>query len=493
MLGHGQAQRLEFDAQHRAGGGGLRHARRLGHARHLGRRRQRQARDLRRFFREVIEHQQAPQVLQHAGAECLVRVGARWAQRVSHQPRHTSSAQGAFEQHGRFAATAAQQGARPRTQTLRRRIHAVHAHQKHRTAHRAHRALAVAMELHRVDHAQQLAHQGRVLHDQVDHFVDALAFHAGQLAHASRQTFAPRQGADAIEPVEQQGQRPRRILRVDFEPAMQGSQQGTRAEVALARLAIGGAVDDGAQCVGHGMRRGPGQAHDLAPHPAGSLGQIGVIQRGVSGQQSVQQEPEGQQVAFTGIALAAQLRGVRRGAVVAAHGLRGSGRSVRVGHEHPHRQTQQRGAALRIEHHMMQADIQVGHARFVRVGQPFEQIATPPGHGPRGRRAAGQLFGQGREIAQVVQRKRPAILHADLDGVQQTGVVQTGRALHRVQPTLDRGRGRGAARQAQQHLGIKAAVKAHPGHRAGTLAQQVTQLETPQSGGKRAGGGNHAA
>ena len=47
-------------------------------------------------------------------------------------------------------------------------------------------------------------------------------------------------------------------------PAFQRAQQGAGIAVALALLAVGGAVDDGAQRLGHRLCRGVGQAQDLA-------------------------------------------------------------------------------------------------------------------------------------------------------------------------------------------------------------------------------------
>jgi exodeoxyribonuclease VII large subunit len=50
-----------------------------------------------------------------------------------------------------------------------------------------------------------------------------------------------------------------------LQPALQRPQQGAGVAVALAFLAVRGAVDDGPQRLGHRLGQGPWQAHDLTP------------------------------------------------------------------------------------------------------------------------------------------------------------------------------------------------------------------------------------
>jgi hypothetical protein len=68
-------------------------------------------------------------------------------------------------------------------------------------------------------------------------------------------------------------------------------------------LAIGRAIDNGAQGLGHRLRRCPRQAHDLGADAGGCVAQIGIVQRRMPGQQAMQQQPCHQHISLGGLTL----------------------------------------------------------------------------------------------------------------------------------------------------------------------------------------------
>ncbi|EWS57345.1 hypothetical protein Y694_04635 [Methylibium sp. T29-B] len=288
----GHRQRVELHADHGAG------RRRFGHAACTARLGVDQAVDLFGFLGEVVAHEQRAQALQQGEQEGFFAVHVGRAQRARHVRRDARLAQARRQRDGvRFG-----QRTRPRPQAVRHRPQALHAEQLHRAPHGGHATARVRRELGRVDLAQQLEGQRRVLDDQFRHLVDALLLHRHHRGHTAQQTRQRRQVAHAVQAVEQEAEHTIATGRLRVQPALQRALKTARAEVAALRFPLGGAVGNGPQRIGHRLRRGPAQAHDLAVEPRQGRGRVGLVERRLAGEQAMQQQPAGLQVARASIA-----------------------------------------------------------------------------------------------------------------------------------------------------------------------------------------------
>ena len=354
-----------------------------------------------------------------------------------------------------------------------RQRHAPHAFQPQHgngTAHGQHGTVArhrLATDLRAIDRTQQLERQRQVLEQHLGQFVGAVAFHQGQPGRPFGALGRRRQHAGDADLVQQQRQRPALAAALHLQPAFQRPGQRARVAVALALLAVGGAVDDDAQRLGDRPRRAEGKPHDLAPQrrqPLGHLGGVGFVERRLAGQHQVHEHADAQDVGLGCRALLGQRRCVGHLA----------GLALDAGDLQPHQQWH----PLVGHQHAEGLQVPVRAAGVVRVGQRVQQGADQRGRLVGGHSLAPDAVGQRRAVTQVVGHVGPALVHADLQRRRQPRVVDTGGLAHALQPAVGlRLVGRHHAGQ-QQHQVLAVARVGHvPGHRARTAAQQPDQRE----------------
>jgi hypothetical protein len=133
-----------------------------------------------------------------------------------------------------------------------------------------------------------------------------------------------RQHPGGLDAVHQQGQRAV-ALGLGAQPALQRPLEHAGVVVAMARLTVRRAVDDGAQRIRHRSGQGPGQTHDFVArgrHSGDGAAHIGLIQGRRASQGLVGHQPEGEHIALCRLAHRAQFlhRAVpRRPGVSAGH------------------------------------------------------------------------------------------------------------------------------------------------------------------------------
>ena len=108
-----------------------------------------------------------------------------------------------------------------------------------------------------------------------------------------RQAGQRRQMADAAQAVEQERDRAAVVFGRRLAPAGERAEEGARVAIAQAHLAVGAAVGDRAQRLGHRLRRRPRQADELAPGRRHALDDAGamsaLVEHRRAGEQAVQQ------------------------------------------------------------------------------------------------------------------------------------------------------------------------------------------------------------
>ena len=467
---HRSTDGFDVGAEHGKRRALFRHAGLVGLACPGARRRLHQAADLRGLVGEVVLHDQAAQALQQRDEVHHLAVVAGGPQRQG-DAAGTLDARDELVQRGR---TLLVQRAGPRAQRQRGTAHAFQAQHRDRAAHGEHRAVArhlTAAHLRRVHRAQQFERQRQVVQHHVGQRAGVLRLHQRQPRRLLRRAWLRRQHAGGAQLVLQQRQRPAGAASLDLQPTFQRAGQRARVAVALALLAVGGAVGDGAQRLGQRLRQRPGQAHDLAAQrrqAVDDLAGVGFIERRRADQHLVQQDAQRQHVALGGIALGAQRAGLDTSLVDRC--LAG------------HFQARQAHAALVVQQQQVGLQVVVTDAALVRERQAFGSLHDLRG-GVDGRHAlARQAVGQRGQAARVVGSVGPAVLHADLDRGCQRRVVQARGTVHGLRPALHGGRAhRLHARQHDEELGAGLAGPAfrlhhQPSHRARTLAQQAQQL-----------------
>ena len=136
--------------------------------------------------------------------------------------------------------------------------------------------------------------------------------------------------------------------------------------------------------------------------------------------------------------------------------------------------------------HQLAADVLVGHAGFVRVGQAFEQLAGPVRHFERRRgRVALQALHQGLAAIARCGQEGPAIVAAHLQDLGEPGVFEARGREHVLRPfvalcLVDRL----GAGHAQQQVVLRPRVPGQPGAGRCTAAEHLTQLEAPEQAGR---------
>ena len=218
-------------------------------------------------------------------------------------------------------------------------------------------------------------------------------------------------------------------------------------------------------------------------HALDHLGGVGLVERGLAGQQVVQHHAAGQQVTRRGGTLGTQQARVERhrALVRARAGRLGRdlGRIAGRGKRH------QADSAALVDQHAVELWVEVGDTGFVGEGQALQQVAEPAhdlarlgvavGRGPLAERDA---------VAAVDGNKRPVILHADLGDRSDVRVVEPGRETRVAEPVFEPGRIDWLhPRQGQHHLVIGARVEGQPHHRRAALRQQLAQLEATECPG----------
>ena len=334
------------------------------------------------------------------------------------------------------------------------------------------------MHLRSVDQTQQFEGEGQIVDDDLGQFAGAAAFQQCQMRHALGAAGLGRQHAHRAQAVQQQGQRSALLLGVGLEPAFQRALEGAGIAVALPLLAIGGAVDDGAQRLGHRARHGPGQAHDVRPegrHAVDDLADVGLIQRRLAGQRLVQHQAQRQHIGGGGVAGGPQF--IQRA-------------STAVGLAPGHFHAQQAAVVVVVHQQHPGLQVLVRHAGFMGKGQALGDLRRPFGGFQRRQALAAQAFGPGDPGTSVIGHEGPAVLLANLDRRRQMRVVQPGGATHRLLPGHGRLRVGLSPGNGQHALVLTAGVLRQPHHAARALADQAQQLEAPEHAHRlgRAGG-----
>ena len=192
----------------------------------------------------------------------------------------------------------------PVPQAQRAAANPVQADHRNGTPYREHRAVAGdlrAAHLRTVDAAQQLKTQCRVAQHDLGQFLGVLALHQRQTCRTRRAARQRGQGADLAHALEQLFMRIHTLAGVGFEPAFECARQRACVAVALARLAVRGAVGNGAQGLGHQARQVPGQAQGLSSEGRqlrDHASDVGLLERRRARQQPVQGNGHRQHIAL---------------------------------------------------------------------------------------------------------------------------------------------------------------------------------------------------
>ncbi|MDP1693870.1 MAG: hypothetical protein Q8L49_18305 [Burkholderiaceae bacterium] len=492
---HGRAHAFDIGAEHGEGRGQLGHAGTfvlrtpvfaLGAARqaHAGLRRRigrsarirlHQAAYLAHLVGKVILHDQAAQVLHqgHQGHDFGV-VACR-----PQRPGHARCALGLDDGLVELTGTELVERAGPVAQAERTTAHAIQADHRDRPPHREHRAIARylrAAHLGAVHALQQLEAQRGVAQHHLGQFFSVLALHQGQARGACRSAGQGRQRADLAHAVDQLGVGIGALVALGFEPTFEGPRQRARIAIALARLAVGGTVTDGAQGLGHRARQIPGQAQGVAAQrrqACNHAGNVGLLERRRAGQQAVHHDGQSQHVALGGAARSAQVLADLGGVGWRWQQL-GIARSDFEA-EHAQRAVVGQGQQERLH-------IAVGQAGVVGEGQAGQRLGHPAcdigGGFAFARRGS---LGQRRAERTVVGHIGPAFLLADFDDRSQVRVRQARAAAGLLEPGRQcTGVGGLLPRQHQHQPLFAAQVVSAPGHAADAAAEQLAQLEATE-------------
>ena len=333
----------------------------------------------------------------------------------------------------------------------------------------------------RIHAAQQLEAERHVTQDLIRQFADVARLQPRKAQREHADAGQRRQVTHAVQAVEQQHQRAAFVLRRRLAPAVDGTQESARAQVALTRMATGRPVDDRAHGIVDRMWRRPWQPQDVAPMRVQALDHacgVGLVERRLPREQVVQQHAKRQHIAFGGQAACAQGPGVRFLRSVGRRGPRawrfGGGRAD-VERRHAQR-------ALLVHEQMLQLQIVMHHASLVRESQPFECLPQHCGHRVRrGFRIRVEPFSQRLAERALHGHEGPVILHADLDHGGQMRVVEARRHACVTQPGFERvGMDRRHAGHAEHQLALHARVERQPAHRGVAPAQQTTQFEASE-------------
>ena len=423
----------------------------------------------------VLQHQ-AAQVLQQGQHKDQLRVIAARPQPLGGAPGQP----GPLDQRRHRVDLGGRQRAWPGFLHPRGLAHTVQAHHRDGAPQRQDRPAAAAQRTAQpraVDASQQLEGQAHVLHHHLSQLDGALLVHAPELAGAGLAARHRGQQASAADAVHQHHQRAAAGLAVGLQPTQQRPLESARIAVALALLAVGGPVDDGAQALGHRPHAGARQAHHLAAHRrhvVDHLVHIGPVERRRAHQRMVQHQPHGQHIALGRPAARLQ---------VAARARRRSG----------HAQAHQAAAAAVGHLQQGQLRIVVHLAGFVGKGQPTQHLHKA-GH-QVGRRQAllAYPFSQRDAGAPVVGDIGPAVVLAHLHRMGQARMLDPAGLAGVLQPVVQCVRIRQLGpRQGQHQLLADTRVADQPQHGAVASAQQAQQLEPAQVAdglGRRSGGG----
>ncbi len=305
--------------------------------------------------------------------------------------------------------------------------------------------------------------------------VGALALDRRDPLHPRAEPRQRRQVADGAQAVEQQRDRAGLVVGQRLAPAVEGAEEGAGVAVAQPDLPGGAAIDDRPQRLGNRMRRGPGQAHELAAvrrqarhHLAG----IGNAERRLVGEQAVQQQAAGEHVALGGAALRPQHRGVERHRPVVVAAVRRIERAlVRDRERHDS------DLAALVDEQGMELRVEMGDTGVVGEGQGAQHLLHPERGLVGGRLGMlGQPFVERDAGAAIDDDIRPLLVDVAGEHPGEAGMVEPGRAAHRREPGGDgcRARGRDPG-QAEHHLGAGPGVVGQPGHRRLALAEQAAQ------------------
>ncbi len=313
-----------------------------------------------------------------------------------------------------------------------------------------------------------------------------------------------RQQPHAAHAAQQQRDRAGVLVAGGLQPALQRALEGTGATIALALLAVGGAVDDGAQGLGDRARHRPRQPHHLVAErrqASHHLGEVGLVQRRVAGQRLVHHEAEGEHVDLGGQALHSAL--VHRGLVAVGVGggaAEGLGERVGVGDL----QAQQLHVADVVHQQRIGLQVAVGRTGLVREGQALQHLDAPGREFLAGQALGGELLAPGDELLSLIDGIGPALVLTDVEHAGEPGMLQAAGAADAGHPGAQRvGIGRLHARQRHHHLDVAVGVQRQPQHGLRALAEQTQQLVAAEhahravrrdgtgSGGERGNGGDH--
>ena len=439
----------------------------------------------------MVLHDQAAEVLHQGHQRDDFGVIAGRPQRLG----HAGGAQGTLDPLFEVASGGGVERPGPVAQRQCAAAHAVQADHRDGAADRQNRAVTRHLgAAHRgaVHALEQFEGQCRIAQHHLGQLFRVLALHQRQAGGTRRGARQGRQRADLAHPLDQLPMRVAVLIAIGLEPTLERARQGAGVAVTLARLAVGGAVRDHAQRLGHGARQIPGQAQGVAAvrRQAGDdTRHIGLLQRRSTRQQAVHDDAQRQHVA---LGRAARLTQTLIDFEV------GGRRRQPLGLVRRDLETEHADDAVVGHGQQERLDVVVRQPGVVSEGQAGQRLRHPTRDvSRRVALARRRAFGQGRAKSVVIGDKGPALLLAHFQHRRQVGMLQAGAAPGLLDPGRQRGRvGRLLARQHQQHHLPAAAVDSAPRHAVGTAPEQLAHLESAElaqgffSGNGGVGGGH---
>ncbi len=344
---------------------------------------------------------------------------------------------------------------------------------------RQHGAAAVVarLGLREIDQAHHLERQREILQHDAGQLVRVARLQQRQPRRAVGAAGHRRQQADVAHASEQQRDGAGFLLVARLQPAFERALERARVAVALALLAVGGAIDDGAQRLGDRARHRPRQAHHLVAErrqAADDLRDVLLLQRRRAGQHLVHHQAEGQHVDLGGLPLHATLVHCGLLAVgIRLDGNEGLGERLRV----DDLQAQQLDVAGVVHQQRIRLQVAVGAARFMGERQALQHLHAPLGQLGPGQALGGEPLAPGDERVALVDRIGPALVLADMEHAGEPGMLQAAGAADAGEPGAERIRvGRPRTGHREHHFDVAMGILRQPQHRLRALSEQAQQL-----------------